>query len=357
MRKLRELAVCIAAFGLSAVQATAVAYEINPLEDKYKYDGANAELRWIADAVHEELTLRARACAMATPAGPPEALRCPTSEAAPPGNPHGHKHDSLVRGVWWNDDPNQLLFAFHEAKWLAWMKDGETIAKNGHNLRGVKTKITKDYYMNYRSHYGDLQFLHAMASADDVDPKTTQQNILTWAEFAYSVAIGKFDPELPLGRVESSGFNQFFRHRPGWSVSYLFGPRYVLKDRDHIPQMALGSLLHVVQDSYSEAHAKRVFLESPKCKSGRVLRFNSYVNQAVNRHRATDIHSAWSAQSFGDAQGPVEVSAAIFKLVQSRAQWPAVRDYLEHHVFCLDDDAELSSDGGFGETNLLTKEP
>lgn len=84
MCKLRNLAVCIAALGLMAFQATAVAYEINPLEDKYKYDGANAELHWIADAVHEELTLRARACAMACYTGrPARSIAVPGSRDCP----------------------------------------------------------------------------------------------------------------------------------------------------------------------------------------------------------------------------------------------------------------------------------
>lgn len=336
------------AIGLFFVGAQA--YELNPVEDKYRWDGDRTHWKWVADPMHEELTLRARACAAGHEASKPEDVRCGMSPSVPAGHHRGHKHDSLVRGVWWNDDPNQLLFALRQAEWGAWMLDGEHIATHKRNLRGKSAQIDKTYYINYRSHYGDLQFLHAMASGDKVAPRTTQQNILTWAEFTYKVAIGSIGTESTLGQVEVPGFGEFFGHLNGWSVSYLFAPKYLLRSGDHFSQMALGSLLHVIQDSFSAAHVERAFNATGTCPRGRVIRFNTYVGQVKSAHKAADVRIAWLDQKYGDFQGPIDASAALLSLASRKADWEKeVKPYLENAVFCLGNDAEPSNHGGFNQ--------
>lgn len=89
----------------------ASAHRINPLEDKYWQSESDTFLQRVSEPVHEEITQRARACAVLHTKSTNLPLTCITTGPTPTGTPRGNKHDSLIRGVWWNDDPNQWLFA------------------------------------------------------------------------------------------------------------------------------------------------------------------------------------------------------------------------------------------------------
>ncbi|MCP1617471.1 MULTISPECIES: hypothetical protein [Pseudomonadaceae] len=331
-----------------ATSSLATAQRINPMEDKYwqsKYDSVSQR---VSEPVHEEITKRARLCESISIDSASVPLVCITAGPTPTGTPKGNKYDSLIRGVWWNDDPNQLLFT-QPITWAVWMEDGDRIAKKNRNLRGQKREITQRYYMQYRSHYGDLQFLHAMASADGESAETTQRNILDWAEFSYAVATRQIDTQTLLSQVTTHHFQDHFKNQTGWTISYLFGPKYKLSRRDHFQEMALGSLLHMIQDSYSEGHTLRKFDASKSCPAGRVVQFHSYVHQISSQHGTADTRSAWKARSFTDAQDPVNASATVMRFVAQGAGWPVVEDYLKGTVFCLGDDAEGAGPGRFAK--------
>ena len=257
--------------------------------------------------------------------------------------------------MWWNDDPNQLLFAGRQATWAIWMKDGERIAKHGVNALGIPKTIDDSYYMNYRGHYGDLQFIHSMANKDDVAAATTRDDILAWAEFAYAVATRQIGTGTTLDQVRTTGFQQHFSHQPGWTVRYLLGPRYLLSHPDHYQDMALGSLLHMVQDSYSAAHADRAFDASPRCPDGRVRQFHSYVHQDADKHGSADTREGWRSRAFTPAQDPVNVSATLIRYARQRIAWPVVRAYLQDTVYCLDTDAQPSSAGAYADESAAAK--
>lgn len=326
----------------------AMAHKINPLEDKYR-QGNSAPLRKVAEPVHEEVTQLARACHRAH-SGPLIApLTCPDRENAS-REPRGNKYDALVRGVWWNDDPNQLLFAFRQAKWLAWLDDAHGIATRGVNWRGRPARIDASYYMTYRSHYGDMQLLHAMAAADDEPANETRERMLLWAEFTYAVATGALDAETTLDKVRPERLRTFFPHQTGWTVNYLFAPKYRLTGASYTKQMAAGSLLHMVQDSYSAAHVRREFASSTECPAGRVVQFHSYTHQDPDRHSAADMRRAWQERQFTQVQDPVNVSATLLAYVEQRADWDVVKSYLTDTVFCIGDDALAAGPGEYAAT-------
>jgi hypothetical protein len=337
--------VCLIAV-LTVICGYTMAHQISPLQSKYKPRQSPSIWQRISEPVHEEITLRARLCAQSAQDPIGSALICSSTDPKPVINVIGNKYDSLIRGVWWNDDPNQLLFALRQAKWFAWMKDGAKIAKHGRNLRGAEKKLNQTYYLNYRGHFGDLQFLHGMASADGESAEQTQENILEWAEFSYAVATKKIMPETMLADVRTTGFQNHFANQPGWTVSYLFGPRYRLKG-DHYSSMALGSLLHVIQDSFSEAHTFRDFGASPNCPNGRVTQFYSYVNQDPNLHNTEDTRTAWMSRKFNSAQDPVSASATLIRFAEQDTEWSIVRAYLLTNVFCIDSDAVPAGPGRF----------
>ncbi|TWT23659.1 hypothetical protein FQY83_03295 [Luteimonas marina] len=341
---LPNVRVAVLAGGLLLLGNTA-AHEINPLHEKYTQN-SNTPFGRAFDAVHEEITQLARACQLAHP-GPVQAPLVCTDRNTRDQEARGNKYDSLVRGVWWNDDPNQLLFAVRQGKFWAWMRDARRIATTNHNWKGKPAAIDGTYYMAYRSHYGDLQFLHAMASRNGEPARDTQQSILLWAEFAYAVATGRVDLETKMDRVPPSDLQPYFRNQGGWTVNYLFAPRYRLKSASHIRSMAAGSLLHMVQDSYSAAHADRAFEASDRCPTGSVLEFHSYTHQRPDLHQAVDRRTAWQARTFTTAQDPVNVSATLLAYIAQRADWNVVRDYLQGTVFCIDEGAREAGPGGF----------
>lgn len=338
-------AIGIAALILCFVPSSAYPHKIHPLQNKYRQD-SNTILRRLSEPVHEHITQLARACHESATEISNEPLVC-SSGNAPSINAAGNKHDALIRGVWWNDDPNQLLFGSNQGKFLAWMKDAERISRCGVNWRGRTASINQTYYLTYRSHYGDFQFIHAMASRDGDSAARTQQDILAWAEFTYEVATGRLDPETTMASLATPHLRELFRQQSGWSVNYLFAPRYRLSGPNYTSRMAAGSLLHMIQDSYATGHTKRDFRPTSTCKSGRVLQFHSYANQDPESHSRQDSLEALRLREFTPAQDPVNVSATLLAFIARKADWTEVEAYLRGTVFCIEESAEKASAGEF----------
>jgi hypothetical protein len=85
------------------------------------------------------------------------------------------------------------------------------------------------------------------------------------AQFAYKVADGSLSPDLTLGQaVEAlpltvegkarfaSGFESYYGRRIGFLFTGVSDP-----DPLQVRQIALGALLHTLQDSYSSSHVRR----------------------------------------------------------------------------------------------------
>jgi len=251
--------------------------------------------------------------------------------------------DSLVRGVWWNDDPNQTLYKAWAPRWLAYMHDAHRRASNS-------TKIDDSYMMQYRSHYGDMQFLHSMASANQETASDTRQRILMWGEFAYRVSLGEFSQKTRFQDVPVAGLDHYFGGRhANWEIRWILQPRYLLRDspRD-FEEHALGSLLHMVQDSYSAAHVERRLSPSEACPAGSIVGFNSYTDQNPSRHGQADVWKSFASVHYGSGVlGPVEASARLIEFSRRKADWKEVKDFLQDQVYCFDATPRDADDGGW----------
>lgn len=130
--------------------------------------------------------------------------------------------------------------------------------------------------------------------------------------------------------------------------NHLFAPKYTL-GLATIPDVALGSMLHVVQDSFSDAHAERAYDVSAPCPQGRIVEFHSYSHQDPGRHGGADTRSAWRTNAdFTASANPVEVSARLMAFVDARADWSrVVEPYLRETVLCLGADARPSGPGPY----------
>lgn len=164
----------------------------------------------------------------------------------------------FFRGVIWNDDPGCRLFNdsphnnANYALGLDWYGDYL-----------IKWKLLSDNII-YRSHFGDLQFLHAMGTHRGEKAEKTRDKILLWLEVMYKLAVGdgvsqddRIDKHLPRELFNNSttpkGSDSLKDLLLGTTPSYL---------SPVIPHRALGSCFHVIQDSYALGHCQRR-LENP----------------------------------------------------------------------------------------------
>ncbi len=325
------------------------AYGINPLKNKYhRHASSGGVWERVSETVHEDITDAATRCIELRRAEPSNTRPCVLDAPTIADVQRGNKWNAVIRGVWWNDDPNQHLFGVHYATWAVWMRDAKGIAKTGRNWLGREAVLDNGYRMQYRSHYGDMQFLHAMANADGEDASAIRDRTIGWLRFAYGVATGRIDPDATMADVDDPVARTVFTAQPGWTVNHLFAPKYTL-GLATIPDVALGSMLHVVQDSFSDAHAQRAYDASAACPLGRIVEFHSYTKQDPGRHGAADTRSAWRTNAaFTASSNPVEVSAKMIAFVNARADWKReVEPYLRQTALCLDTDARPSGPGPY----------
>ncbi len=89
----------------------------------------------------------------------------------------------------------------------------------------------------------------------------------------------------------------------------------------------VGKILHIVQDSYSEAHTIR-------SKDGKIVTFQSYDKQDPNKHEKADVIPRWG--TWRDVPGAIsalQASTKILELYKSEASSKALEDYLRNQVF------------------------
>ena len=96
--------------------------------------------------------------------------------------------NEFLRGVLWNDDPAVLMFDENRAtNWrfslgIAWLYKFET---------AKRATVNDLANLTGRSHFFDLQFLHAMAEKEGEEPADTLAKIMLWAEVVYRLSIGE----------------------------------------------------------------------------------------------------------------------------------------------------------------------
>ena len=165
------------------------------------------------------------------------------------------KQWEYFRGHLWNDDPSCLLFDDKTddnrdfGAGLEWYNEFEN---------GPVKCMTK------RSHFGDLQCLHGMASRSGEAPEATKRNLLTWMEIMYKLACGNQGVEVQdkLKAVLPAHFNGSTEPTSDATLKQLLmatTPKYRFPD---IRRRALGVWLHIIQDSYAVGHTQRCLLNS-----------------------------------------------------------------------------------------------
>ncbi|MCL2912826.1 hypothetical protein L2725_03335 [Shewanella corallii] len=201
--------------------------------------------------------------------------------------------EDLVIGVRWNDDPLQMF-----------RQDilGGALTFKHSCKKDIAEKVDSEWDLHYRTHCGDMQFLHAMASSESEVAADTYKKMIAWMEYSYRVATGSLHGDLYFKGVHyrMTGENaKIFKSimlegnpkRKMWRADGLFSLKCKRRSDlkcEQIPfsqettrNIALGSLLHVLQDSFSRSHTARN-------SSGELLYFGFYNDQRQILHNALD---------------------------------------------------------------------
>jgi hypothetical protein len=289
------------------------------VDDKPGIEGSRLR---IGDPVHETLTIHALA------------------DANYVGLEAKERRVEFIRGIFWNDDPCGQLFVDNESldpsygvKWYWDFVDAESEAKLGPpKFSKLKCKLLG------RSHFGDLQFLHGMANDDGVPAADTLAKMMAWAELMYRLSGGLIDSEADL---QSQPLAAALKPSVGMTASALFASPNSLRTR----QRALGSLLHMIQDSYGAGHVRRTVSDSGEL--GAIQQFHSYAKQDHDKHKADDMWQGGETaigriEKFKGGPEALRASTAIVRFYKKKSGWDAVRTYLETGPWLLAKNAAAS---------------
>ncbi|KAF9585659.1 hypothetical protein BGW38_001344 [Lunasporangiospora selenospora] len=278
----------------------------------------------------------------------------------------------ILRGIIWNDDPANELFNdnwffrndnFNRGigkDWAMLFADGKYLGMD----------CTKDGFIGRRniiarSHFGDLQFLHSMANNPGESPHDTQKRVLTWIEVMYKVAIGHFSKDTKLRDVELPRNSDFERYplrqlftNSTWpsesaSIHTLLTSDTWYNDVKH-SYRAIGSCMHVIQDSYARGHChRRPTHEGTPKHFGEVINFHSYKGQDSHRHAEFDFGkvdmgsvNCSDLSQFQNMDGCTDAIRQCTTLINfwlKRTPWESIEGWLRDEVFRVAHDASVSN--------------
>ncbi|HZX16164.1 MAG TPA: hypothetical protein VFF22_04750 [Pseudomonas sp.] len=306
----------------------------------------DSSMHKFADPAHEALTQKSFGCD-----GDWDDCDNPDLENAGP---------YIIAGVRWNDDPVFMLssddgkigncntkftvgFITQTRCWVGIFKSAEK------QSRTDSTRFMgKGNYMT-RSHFGDLQFLHAMASQDGESADQTKQKIMMWAEFTWGVVEGKYKLNTYLSDIEIPGWDQHFTNDHTVQDLFTVGRPWL---RPHIKEMAIGSLLHLVQDSFAAGHVnRRDAISGDQCTTnkhptyGRIKEFHSYSKQDHSKHKEEDASSVARMTMMKNDPDMVDAGKRLRGYFADQKSWEEVQPYLNECVFALNRTTKPASAG------------
>jgi hypothetical protein len=174
-----------------------------------------------------------------------------------------------------------------------------------------------------------------MAAEDGELAGDTQRRIMMWAEFTWRVSRGDYRLDTRLKDVSVTGFDRFFGATE-WRVQDLFALGNPVL-RPWIKEVAFGSLLHMVEDSFAKGHADRAGFggscptvadhEAP----GRIKGFHSYVNQNHTEHGKYDSRSAFVNHWETARPTVIDVGQALLEYHNRTPvpSWDAIKPYVD----------------------------
>ena len=194
-----------------------------------------------------------------------------------------YQMNNLIEGVRYNDDPETLL--------------------NQGNVLGFAAKFLGDNKgkkdPTEAVHFGNFQFLHAMAKAGMPANKVKNRMMLyayhCWMMASDNNSYTKF--KLVYDRVAAKNKakvpnSEYTQNEIIFKDAVKIFPKEILffntDNQNSFQNRALGSLLHMIQDSYAKGHTVRVGFDDGS-NAGDILYFQDYKQQDSHQHEALDI--------------------------------------------------------------------
>ncbi len=290
--------------------------------------------RWSLEAftepVHEEITNRLYGC---------NGDACSGSRATSAPVP-------VLAGVRWNDDPpfrlasgqargtncvvrETVRFETQPLCWVALFRDAQAGAAAGKRYGSGDAML-------YRSHFGDLQYLHAMASADGEPAWQTKARLMGWFEFTWRAASGEYTLDTRLKDIENPTIREAFG-RTEWRLMDLYTLGASGGLRRNVDDVAFGSLLHAVQDSFAAGHVLREESSgTSECSAGNqrvaapgnVLEFHAYNRQDHAMHATADSRVAFM-RGFQGEGNVIDVGRVLVRARRDRLAWSVVEPFFD----------------------------
>ena len=285
---------------------------------------------------------------------------CPITEncdAATTGFPFAPP--AVIAGSRWNDNPpfeltktsmtecagrTIALPNFSEC-WGALFKDGKKRAQ-----KGAVLDLKSGAVIMLRSHFGDLQFLHSMASTSQERAGETRDKILMWAEFTWRTARGELVAGTKIADAGVPSLTNYFSS--GETVQTLF-TRGNPTHRKAIGEVAFGTLLHTVHDSFTRSHTDRAESDGSVCgdglpqRPGKVRQFLNYALQKSSKHAVEDKRNAVDLQLQTVSPNMIDVGKYLKDRLEHGASWDEIKPFLSC-VFEPEDENALTGAGNYG---------
>jgi hypothetical protein len=273
------------------------------------------------------------------------------------GNPRGYKYtrdsgNSTVNGIKWMEKFGVVVARM---KRLYLVKKEELSQKRfvGWIFRSrgarerpqLEEKLKKDIL--WASHFGDLQYLHSMGLGHEGRGLIIAR-MRGYSEHAWSAAIGamtfkcfkaeirqvKNRDHLNKGARPSSSMNKcpIIRAAHAKRKRQLlmrfdeYDALYHTNDAKEFKYRALGSILHMIQDSYAKGHTVREGWDDQN--SGRIMYFQNYAEQDGDKHGAFDTHSSQKVDNWNKIPGAMkamERSSALISYFTLQCSWKGSR--------------------------------
>lgn len=311
----------------------------------------------IKSPVHEAITLNALGCN----ASAGSEKNCITVDAV-------REHQVILYGVRWPDDPpfplnrasppritgcdprTTLRSTAQPKCWQGLFADAEKTARQRMTANPSEPAFGTGDYLLYRSHFGDLQFFHSMAANDGELAAVTQRRMKMWAEFLWGIANGSVPKDQFIRELDEEGMGRYF---PGDMTAINLLATGIVEVRKDLDKVAIGALLHMVQDSFSHAHAGRLPETGAMCgdmtrfaRPGKISQFYSYSGQVGSLHDHEDTFNALGQQTLQVSPNVVDVSRAFLSLWKEGAPWSEAEKYFDC-AFALDDSMAAAGPGPF----------
>lgn len=265
-----------------------------------------------------------------------------------------YEMDNLIEGVRFNDDPEAYLGAGNVIGFGAKFLGNNTSKKNPTTA----------------FHFGNYQFMHAMAKGGMPAHKIKNRMMLyayhCWMSATDSNSLAKFKAMYVSvnQKIKNKASNSAYTQDEliAKDMVSLFPSEvlfYHTDNQNSFQNRALGSLLHMIQDSYSKGHTVRAGWEAGS-NSGDILYFQDYKEQDSHQHDRYDVPASGELTEASLSQIPgvktaYQRSKQILEMATQKCPWlsrdlrpsspclQSVRSFLDNVVFALDKNSSIES--------------